>query len=135
MSYDDFLHRLEPAYLKTFKNLLTEAEEADLTELILLSRHYLSKIIKAARNRPLINANLATAIHDKIEKITEEVSSAPEKLNIFKAVILYFIIEDDDENDFDSPIGFEDDATVINTFLDYIGRQDLLINIEDFDEY
>ena len=135
MSYDDFLHRLEPAYLKTMNNLIAEVEEADLIELILLSRHYLNKITEASKDHPLINARLAAAIHDKIEKVADEVSSTSENLTIFKAAILYFIIEDDDENDFDSPIGFEDDATVINTFLEHIGRDDLLINIGDFDEY
>lgn len=42
-----------------------------------------------------------------------------------QAACLYFVRAEDDEYDFDSVIGFDDDAEVLEYVLDEIGRPDL----------
>jgi hypothetical protein len=46
-------------------------------------------------------------------------------------MILYFSSANKEEDDHKSPIGFDDDAEVINACLRVAGRNDLCINPED----
>lgn len=50
-----------------------------------------------------------------------------------KGAMLYFVETDDDDPDFDSPIGFEDDVEVLNACLRMAGLEELCLNPEDFD--
>ena len=47
---------------------------------------------------------------------------------------IYYFAHDDDEPDFSSPIGFEDDAEVLNACLRLAGRDDLCLKPEDYDD-
>jgi hypothetical protein len=40
----------------------------------------------------------------------------------------YFVMRDDGEDDLHSPIGFDDDARVVNAVLDALGRSDLRVD-------
>lgn len=44
-----------------------------------------------------------------------------------RAAVTYFVKADDEENDFESPIGMEDDAEVVNEACRILGRPDLVI--------
>ncbi len=59
---------------------------------------------------------------------------APNMRRWFAGAILHFASSDDDEPDFTSPIGFEDDAEVLNAFLRFAGYDDLCVNPEDYDD-
>lgn len=45
----------------------------------------------------------------------------------------YFATRNDNEPDFQSPLGFEDDAEILNACLKFIDRDDLCLNVEDYD--
>jgi hypothetical protein len=77
---------------------------------------------------------LATAIADVAESLLSEWESiAKEHRNWFGGAILYFADSRDNEHDFSSAIGFEDDAEVLNACLKHAGRTSMCIEIEDFD--
>jgi len=50
------------------------------------------------------------------------------------AAIQYFSKSNDDEPDFGSSIGFEDDAEILNACLKFAGLEQLCVNPEDYDE-
>jgi uncharacterized membrane protein YkvA (DUF1232 family) len=109
-------------------SLLTPAEllaEAD--------RHVNAASAAHQRNR-LVNLRLAIAIRDSIERIITDWDAQSEVARQWlAAVILYFSHADDDEPDFNSAIGFEDDVEALNACLRFAQRDDLCLNPEDYD--
>ncbi|MDB4373022.1 hypothetical protein N9Z53_04510 [Mariniblastus sp.] len=86
------------------------------------------------RNR-LVNVRLATAICETIESIFGTWNTISEgHQNWLRGAILYFADCDDDEPDFSSALGFEDDAELLNACLKHANLSDLCIAIEDYDE-
>jgi hypothetical protein len=60
-------------------------------------------------------------------------SLTPSVRNWLAGAILYFYGCDEDEADFTSPIGFEDDTEILNACLKLAGLEELRLNPEDFD--
>lgn len=86
-----------------------------------------------SRNR-IVNLRLATAIAEVAESLLSVWDSiAKEHRNWFGGAILYFADSRDNEHDFSSAIGFEDDAEVLNACLKLAGLTTMCIEIEDFD--
>jgi uncharacterized membrane protein YkvA (DUF1232 family) len=84
---------------------------------------------------PLINLPLAEAICEVIKKLVKDWENIPKYARFWcKGMFLYFISSNDEEPDFASPIGFDDDADVLNACLRLAGREDLCINPEDYDD-
>lgn len=50
--------------------------------------------------------------------------------NAVYAAARYFALHDDGNPDLDSVVGFHDDAEVLNAVARYLGRQDLVIELE-----
>lgn len=110
--------------------------ETSICDLLKRAENHLeeAKNLKATTH-PLINIVLAEAILDTLKKVVEEWDSIPKHARSWcLGMIQYFISSDDEEDDFDSPIGFEDDAEVVNACLKLAGREDLCINPEDYDD-
>ena len=81
-----------------------------------------------------INVRLAEAIVLTFQDIFNDWENIPEHARSWcRGMVRYFCVADDDEHDFSSPIGFEDDAEIMNACLRLAGREDLCINTEDFD--
>jgi uncharacterized membrane protein YkvA (DUF1232 family) len=82
----------------------------------------------------MINVRLAAAIVSLLEKLVSHWGSlAPNQAFWVKGAMHYFATSNDDEPDFQSPLGFEDDAEILNACLKFIGRNDLRLNAEDYD--
>jgi uncharacterized protein (UPF0147 family) len=81
-----------------------------------------------------INVRLAEAIVLTFQDIFNDWENIPEHARSWcRGMVRYFCVADDDEHDFFSPTGFEDDAAIMNACLRLAGREDLCINTEDFD--
>ena len=50
----------------------------------------------------------------------------PDSARLIHVAVRYFVEDDDGESDFDSPIGFDDDAEVVEAVARMLGQQDLL---------
>lgn len=86
-----------------------------------------------ARNR-LINLPLVTAIAGTIAQVVDRWDAVPTESRPWLAgAVMYFVRSDDDEPDFNSPIGFEDDTEVLNACLQLAKLDDLCLNVEDYD--
>lgn len=122
---------------KQFAALVEHASSSETLEPTELrrrvQRHLEDSRIAHSRNR-IVNLRLATAIADVAESILLEWESiAKEHRNWLGGAILYFVDSRDNEPDFSSSIGFEDDAEVLNACLKHAGRTAMCIEIEGFD--
>ena len=130
--YPTGLTRSQFDRLSEFADRASDAPLADL--LTGVQQHVEQTKLVHERNR-LVNLRLATAIHEAIAKVAErwdELSAAAR--NWLAGAFLYFSKCNDDEPDFDSPIGFEDDTEVLNACLRFAKLDDLCLNVEDYDD-
>lgn len=96
---------------------------------------HLSNARQAYKTNRLVNVSLAAAIADTIRQIVEQWVVIPAMAKSWlKAAMLYFTNSDDDEPDFNSPIGFEDDAEVLNACLRLAGLDELCVDPEEYDD-
>ncbi|PYP82899.1 MAG: hypothetical protein DMF61_24865 [Blastocatellia bacterium AA13] len=111
------------------------ADSLALDELLNLTEGHLERASRIYQANRLNNVRLAAAIRDSI------IAAASEWENLsmvarhwLAAAILYFAQADDQEPDFSSPIGFEDDAEVLNSCLRFAQLDELCLNPEDYDD-
>ncbi|MCI0523636.1 MAG: hypothetical protein L0Y75_00095 [Acidobacteria bacterium] len=120
-----------------FNRLAKYANRASLftpSELLAEANCHVDAASAAYQRNRLVNLRLAMAIRDTIEKLTavwDEQSEAARPW--LAAAILYFSHADDDEPDFNSAIGFEDDVEALNACLRFAELDDLCLNPEDYD--
>lgn len=133
-------YNLYPSGLTRFQlNQLSEYthQAMFLTPAILLDKasSHLQQAVDAHQKKRLVNLRLATAIQDKIKKVLVDWDKLPEVARPWlAAAILYFSSNHDEEPDFASSIGFEDDLEVLNACLRFAQREDLCLNPEDYDD-
>jgi hypothetical protein len=112
------------------------AASLTVEELQAVARRHLNAAADAHQGNAFVNLRLATALFDTIERVTKiwETLAPPVRL-WFAGAIMHFAASDDDEPDFTSPIGFEDDAEVLNACLRFAGYDDLCcVNPEAYDD-
>ena len=51
-----------------------------------------------------------------------------------RGAVGYFVSSNDEEPDFDSPIGIEDDVEILNACLQFAELDSLCLRVEDFDD-
>ena len=91
---------------------------------------HLAGTIEAHRQNALINVRLAKAICERVETVVAAWDDlTPNARFWLGGAIRYFVMSQDDESDHTSPIGFEDDAEVLNACLRLAGLPDLCLNI------
>jgi uncharacterized membrane protein YkvA (DUF1232 family) len=97
-------------------------------------RHLQAARAAHARNR-LVNVRLAAAILTVIETVVASWETLPPQGTLWlRGAIHYFANHNDDEPDFHSPIGFEDDIEILNACLRFARRADLCLNVADYDD-
>jgi hypothetical protein len=118
---------------------LTKCSEdvADFQPELLLdqAKGHLKRIRMLHPKFPYINVRLAEAIVRTFQNIFSDWENIPPHARSWcRGMVQYFCVSDDDEHDFLSPTGFNDDAEIMNACLKLAGREDLCINPEDFDD-
>lgn len=104
-------------------------------ELGALASAHVTEAFEANRRNALVNVRLARAIAGVIEETLSVWGNLKSRDAYWLGgAILYFSRSNDDEPDFGSPIGFEDDAEILNACLRFIGLERLCINPEDYDD-
>jgi len=120
------------------EQLTSHAEEAaslSITDLIEAARRHLDLTRQACVENPIINVKLATTLFKTIEQLAKRWDGlAPNVRYWLSGAMLYFAKCRDDEPDFTSPIGFEDDTEVLNACLRLGGLDELCISPEDYDD-
>lgn len=120
-----------------FQRLVTLADLAarkQLAELLADVHDHLEDSRAAHAENRLVNLRLSEAIRQAIDRVGEQWERLPANARYWLGgAFRYFAKSHDDEPDFSSPIGFEDDAEVLNACLRFAGLKDLCLRVEDFD--
>lgn len=101
--------------------------------LVEVESHFQEALIEYQKNR-LINIRLAKAMVEIIKRLISEWETLPQDVQAWLAgAMVYFASNDDEEPDFTSSIGFEDDVEVLNSCLKFAQMDHLCLNPEDYD--
>ncbi len=120
-------------------DLLTEcADEVSETRpeaLLKQAGEHLENAREAYAKSVFVNIRLARAIYRNFEKIVDQWEKLPGAARPWlRGAMRYFALSSDLEDDFTSPIGFDDDVDIMNACLKLAGREDLSLDPEDFDD-
>ena len=123
---------------RTQSNALSRSAHAadpfSLPELLRLADKHLAAARAARDASPVVNLPLAEAIVDRIRRVSTAWPALPPASHSWlKAAIYYFVLTEDGEPDFTSPIGFEDDVDVLNACLRFADKDAWCLNPEDYD--
>lgn len=103
-------------------------------ELLVKVQEHLEKIRMVAQSNPIIHLSLVEALAQTYEHLGVIWNKIPSHIYPWlKGAMYYFINPDDEDHDFESPIGFEDDVEVLNACLRLGDLETLCLNPEDFD--
>ena len=126
---------LTQAQFEQLSEYTDEASKSMPGQLLEESRQHLEQAMLAHKNNRMVNVRLATAIVGAIENAVSDWDLLSSNHQSWLAsAVRYFSSSDDDEPDFDSPIGFEDDVEVLNACLRFAGLDDHCLNSEDYDD-
>lgn len=96
----------------------------DVQELISQMDAHLVRVREAARENEFVDSALAEQLHRRLRAALEtwhELSD--DQRQVLSDAVAYLVHTSDDEDDLCSPIGFEDDAEVVENALERITRQ------------
>jgi uncharacterized membrane protein YkvA (DUF1232 family) len=94
-----------------------------------IEKHMIIIMAETSQNE-FINVSLAEKIKDICLLLIEEFNDKTlEEKRYISATVNYFISKDDEEEDLFSPLGFDDDAEILNECLKLIGKESLTIDI------
>ena len=90
---------------------------------------YRQVVHQAAREKEFVDVDLADHIADACLELLDGVTQdAPQvERRLVQLAVRYFVEEEDADDDMASIFGFDDDATVLNAVLNYLGREDLAV--------
>ena len=113
----------------------SQAADIPIADLLIEAEEHVRNALIASEQNCMVNVAMAEGLLTVIRRLADDWVSIPAHAEPWcKGMIRYFTLCGDDENDFSSPIGFDDDAEVINACLRLAERSDLCINPEDFDD-
>ncbi len=127
-------HGLTKRQLRHLADCTARASGSSLQQLRQSALDHLAATVEAHRQNALINVRLARAICDRFETISgrwEELT--PIARFWLGGAVHYFVMSQDEESDHASPLGFEDDAEVLNACLRLADLPVLCLNIQDYD--
>jgi uncharacterized membrane protein YkvA (DUF1232 family) len=117
---------------RKFREIVKEHGEV-YTNPILLKQSlekYIEKIKEETMSNEFINVELANKIKNVCLVLIEEYENVDnEKKKYIVATINYFVTANDDEEDLFSPLGFDDDADVLNECLYLIDKKELTVEL------
>lgn len=116
--------------------LTEQASEKSITQLQADICQHLDQAAAAHASNRIVNLRLATAISETMNRLIQRWDELPANArNWLAGAFLYFAKCNDDEPDFSSPIGFEDDAEVLNACLRYAKLNEMCLRVEDYDGF
>jgi len=122
---------LNPTIEKVFNKLAVPVKPQKMEQLKTDIKRYLERITRAQNKNEFLNEPLARKIGKTAIYLLDSYQQYPKnKQALIIGAVKYFLLDADEENDLESPLGFDDDAEVFNYVLKNIGRDDLIIDIE-----
>ena len=92
--------------------------------------NHINRIMEETSHNEFINVKLAKKIKDICLILIDEYDKCTtDAQRYINATVNYFIATDDEEEDLFSPLGFDDDAEILNECLKLIGKENLTIDM------
>lgn len=130
---DLFPEGLSPKEIETLEKCSKEVENFAPEQLLDQAKNHLKRIRMLHSKNLHINVKLAEAMVNTFQNFFDDWGNIPPHARPWcRGMVQYFCVSDDDEHDYFSPEGFNDDAKIMNACLRLAGREDLCINPEDF---
>ncbi|MES5265446.1 hypothetical protein [Priestia megaterium] len=126
----DSLFRYLPS--KKFESILKEYRSLYISPNILKQQvnRYLERIEAEISHNEFINLPLAKRIVEvSLDLLNVYDQHSKEEQEFIHSAIHYFLNANDDEEDLYSPLGFDDDAEIINECLRLLNKENLTIDI------
>ncbi|QDV25304.1 hypothetical protein [Aureliella helgolandensis] len=121
--------------LESLSSFADSAQGASAGLLLSQAEEHAKNAEVAYLQNAIVNRRLAIAILDSIQAVLSRWSELPESYKYWLGgAIRYFVSSNDEEPDFNSPIGFEDDVEVLNACLRFARLNDLCLAVEDYDD-
>jgi hypothetical protein len=120
---DDLLH---PDQQRRFRRLCMATSPGELKELADTVRLHLDQVRAAAA--PETDLEMAEQVASSLEALigSDQRFSGDERA-LIRGAVEYFLLLDDADSDLHDSLGFDDDARVVNSVLDHVGRRDLRV--------
>lgn len=131
-----------PIYPDGLDKLLTQsisikaqqAEKLEVSALVNQVHSHVALARQVAQQSPMVHIALAEAIEKTYDALSDSWEQLPGYVQPWlKGAMLYFSDPNDEDPDFESPIGFEDDVEILNACLKMAKLDDLCLNPEDYD--
>jgi len=111
--------------------LLKQFIEGPFREVLELRRDiraYVEKLETISKKTEFLDLVLARRVATQCESLLDGLGpdSSKEHRQLIQAAVQYFIENEDEENDIESPIGFDDDLEVVELIAREIDRADIL---------
>jgi uncharacterized membrane protein YkvA (DUF1232 family) len=91
---------------------------------------HLRDALEESQSNSLVDIDAVQKLTEAFLEIKDGFVNLPENVQIaLKAAMYYFALDEDDEPDFSSVNGFDDDVKVSNVCLTFAGREDLKIDL------
>lgn len=126
----DLKKNLSPKYFETLQQILPKSRKYKESHLFEACSQHANYALEKFKENPIIDFETAEklskaflGIEEKWEELTDDA-----KDNL-KGAMYYFAISEDDEPDFSSFTGFDDDVEVINACLKFAKLDNLLIDL------
>ena len=131
---DLFPQGLTPKEMDTLTQCSQAVANFQPEQLLDQAKSHLKRIRMLHAKNLHINVRLAEAIVRSFQHIFNDWENVPPQARSWcRGMVRYFCVSDDDEHDFSSPMGFHDDAEIMNACLRLAGREDLCVNPKDFE--
>ena len=124
LDIDELLH---PDQQLRFRRLCIPTETSDLEDLAGTVALHLEQVQAAAG--PRTDVEMAERVASSLQVLvgSGQQFTAQERA-LVRGAVEYFLLVDDAESDLHDSLGFDDDARVVNSVLDHVGRRDLRID-------
>lgn len=124
---------LTRSQVNELRSIAEQLADKTIEELLADANAHVDLAAELSQANSFINKKLATCVGTKIETVASQWSELPDDARFWLVgAIGYFIASDDEEGDFSSPIGFEDDVEILNACLRFANLNQLTINVEEF---
>jgi hypothetical protein len=123
---------LSKSELAALETCLADASTREPGELLAACRAHADKVETLADEDPIVDYLLAGDIADALEQVVAVWADLPDDAaSWMKGCMYYFALVEDDEPDFETMVGFHDDARVLNACLRLIGRSDWCVEFDN----
>ena len=121
----------EKAY-ETFMLLIDKSKKYEAKYLFEACSQHTNYAMEKFKENPIIDFETAEKIDIAFKAVEKNWDSFSEQAkSYFKAAMYYFAISEDDEPDFESITGFDDDVEAINACIKYASLDDALISLKN----